>query len=117
MAKTDRIDAAMLARYGALLEARILQAEAQIHNDLKELHVARLALIKDRTVAKNRARNLSSPLLKKHNADRLRQIDRQIKALDEAIISLIGEDATLKARFEFSSLSPAYLRSWPSLSS
>lgn len=100
LAKTDRIDAAMLARYGTLLQPRLLHANTQTQNDLKELHMARLALIKDRTAAKNRAKNLSSPLLKRHNADRLRQIDRQIKAVDEAIMSLIGEDATLKARFD-----------------
>lgn len=100
LAKTDRIDAALLARYGLLLEPRILEANTQIHNDLKELHVARLALIKDRTAAKNRAKSLCSPLLKRHNADRLRQIERQIKAVDEAIMALIGEDVCLKARFD-----------------
>lgn len=100
LAKTDRIDAALLARYGALLEPRILQANTQIHNDLKELHMARLALIKDRTAAKNRAKSLSSPLLKKHNADRLRQIERQMRAVDDAIMALIGADACLKARFD-----------------
>jgi transposase len=100
LAKTDRIDAAMLARYGALLKPRLLQANTQIHNDLKELHVARLALIKDRTAAKNRAKNLSSSLLKRHNADRLRQVERQIKAVDEAIMALIGSDPFFQARFD-----------------
>ncbi|MGV2104123.1 IS110 family transposase [Rhizobium sp. 21-4511-3d] len=100
LAKTDRIDAALLARYGTLLEPRLLQASAQIHNDLKELHMARLALIKDRTAAKNRAKNLSNPLLKRHNGDRLRQVERQIKAVDDAIMALIAEDANLKARFD-----------------
>lgn len=100
LAKTDRIDAELLARYGALLEPRILKANTQICNDLKELHLARLALIKDRTAANNRAKNLSNPLLKKQNADRLRQIERQIKAVDEAIMALIGEDASLKAGFD-----------------
>ncbi|PLK70683.1 IS110 family transposase [Rhizobium sp. TH135] len=100
LAKTDTIDAAMLARYGTLLEPRLLQASAQINNDLKELHVARLALIKDGTAAKNRAKTLSSPLLKRQNADRLRQIERQIKAVDQAILALIAEDTLLKARFD-----------------
>ncbi len=90
----------MLARYGALLEPRLLPANTQIHNKLKELHVARLALIKDGTAAKNRAKTLSSPLLKRQNADRLRQIERQIKAVDEAILALIAEDTPLKARFD-----------------
>ncbi|EHS51007.1 transposase IS116/IS110/IS902 family protein [Rhizobium sp. PDO1-076] len=100
LAKTDRIDAGLLAQYGALLAQRILQANTQTHNDLKELHVARLALIKDRTAAKNRAKNMSNLLLKRQNVDRLRQIERQMKAVDEAIMALIGADVSLKARFD-----------------
>lgn len=100
LAKTDRIDAELLARFGKAIEPRFLQANTKIHNELKELHVARLALIKDGTAAKNRARNLSSPLLKRHSADRLRQIERQIKAVHEAIMTLIAEDASLKVRFD-----------------
>ncbi|WLS01542.1 transposase [Shinella oryzae] len=100
LAKTDRIDAAMLARYGTLLKPRLLQASAQIHTDLKELHVARLALIKDKTATKNRANTFSSPLLKRQNADRRRQIERQIKAVDEAIMALVGADISLQTRFE-----------------
>ena len=60
LAKTDKIDAGLLARYGALLQPRILEANTQLLNDLKELHVARLALAKDRTAAKNRGKNLST---------------------------------------------------------
>lgn len=100
LAKTDRIDAGLLARYGVLLEPRILQADTQIHSDLRELHGARLALIKDRTAAKNRVKSLTSPLLKKQNADRLAQIERQMEAMDRAILMLIGADASLKARFD-----------------
>ncbi len=100
LAKTDRIDAALFSRYGALLEPRVLQAGTQTHSDLKELHMARLALIKDRTAAKNREKSLTNPLLKKHNSDRLRQIEHQIRAVDEAIMDLIAEDRPLKARFD-----------------
>ncbi len=62
--------------------------------------MARLALIKDRTAAKNREKSLTNPLLKKHNSDRLRQIEHQIRAVDEAIMDLIAEDRPLKARFD-----------------
>lgn len=72
--ETDRIDAALLARYGLLLEPRLLQAAADALSDLKELHVDRLALVKERTAAKNRAKNLTQPLLMRQNASRLRQI-------------------------------------------
>lgn len=75
LAKTDRIDAELLALYGQLLAPRILQANTQLLNDLKELHVARLALVKERTAAKNRAKSLTNPLLKKQNAARHKQIE------------------------------------------
>lgn len=100
LAKTDRIDASALALFGTLLKPRLLQADAQIDSDLKELHMARLALIKDRTAAKNRAKNLSCLLLKRQNTDRLRQIERQIEAVDEAIMALVEADASLQAKFD-----------------
>jgi transposase len=65
LTKTDRMDAAMLARFGALIEPPIRPAPEKIIRDLRELHVARTALIKDRTAAKNRQKNLTRPLLKR----------------------------------------------------
>ncbi len=41
LAKTDRLDAAMLARMGALLELEVRPARDPILNDLKDLHMAR----------------------------------------------------------------------------
>ena len=53
LAKTDRLDAAMLARMGALLELEARPARSNALLELKELHIARDALVKDRTAAKN----------------------------------------------------------------
>lgn len=99
LAKTDRVDAELLARYGLLLDPRLLRKNTHVLNDLKELHVARLALLKDRTAAKNRAKNLTQLLLKRQNDVRLRQIDTQMRQIDEAIMRLINVDDGLKARF------------------
>jgi transposase len=100
LAKTDRIDAELLARYGQFLQPRILQTQTHIPSDLKEFHVARQALVKDRTAAKNRSKNLVNPLLKKQNAARLRQIESQLKAVTETIMTLVSNDQTLKARYD-----------------
>ena len=59
LAKTDRLDAAMLARMGALLELEARPARSDALLELKELHIAREALVKDRTAAKNRAKTLT----------------------------------------------------------
>ena len=47
LAKTDRLDAAILARMGALLELQARPAPSEILLELKELYVAREALVKD----------------------------------------------------------------------
>ena len=60
LAKTDRLDAAILARMGALLELEARPARSELLFELKELYVAREALVKDRTAAKNRGKALRS---------------------------------------------------------
>ena len=64
-------------RMGALLQLEARPARSPILNDLKDLHMAREALVKSRTAAKNRAKNLTLAILKRHNAEQLRQIERQ----------------------------------------
>lgn len=99
LAKTDRCDAAMLARMGALLQLQARPPRGQNLNDLKDLHMAREALVKDRTAAKNRSKNVALALLKKLNGERLRQIERQLKAIEAMIVARIKADPELELRF------------------
>ncbi|WP_201285390.1 IS110 family transposase [Chelativorans xinjiangense] len=99
LAKTDRLDAAMLARMGALLDLEARPVRSPVLSDLKDLHMARQALVKNRTAAKNRAKNLTLPILKRHNAEQLRQIERQMAAIDKEIMALIRADPDLARRF------------------
>lgn len=100
LAKTDRMDAAMLARFGALVEPGVRAAPSKIISDLKDLHVARTALIKDRTAAKNREKNLTSSLLKRHVRQRLSSIESHLNEIEAAIRSLINADNDLRRKFE-----------------
>jgi transposase len=99
LAKTDRLDAAMLARMGAMLELEARPARSEVMLELKELYVFREALVKDRTAAKNRGKALTLSLLKRQNAQRLEQIDRQIATLEAAILQIVEADASLADRF------------------
>jgi transposase len=99
-AKTDRLDAAMLARMGALLDLEARPVRSPILNDLKDLHMAREALVKNRTAAKNRAKTLSLPILKRHNTEQLRQIERQVTAIENEIVAIITADQELACRFD-----------------
>lgn len=100
LARTDRLDAAMLARMGALLELEARPARSPILNDLKDLHMARQALVKNRTAARNRAKVITLALLKRHNAAQIRQIERQMAALEAEIRALIESDPDLARRFD-----------------
>jgi transposase len=99
-AKTDIVDAAMLARLGAMLQPPIRPALSQALDDMKELHIARGALIKDRVAAQNRGLIRRSALLKRQAADRLRQIERQIAAIDAELMRRLKAEPALKARFD-----------------
>lgn len=99
LAKTDRLDAAMLARMGALLGIEARPPRSPILNDLKDLHMAREALMKNRTAAKNRAKTLTLQILKRHNAEQLRQIERQMDAIEKEIMALIKAEPDLLRRF------------------
>ena len=98
-AKTDAVDAAMLARMGALLELPSRPISSETLDAMKELQVARLGLVKDRTAAKNREHVCRSPLLKRHAAQRLAQIDRQIAAIDAELKASLSREPELAARF------------------
>ena len=93
-AKTDAVDAQMLARMGAAfkLEAKeLLSEEVMI---LRDLHVARTGMIKDRTRLRNRAHTQDIALLKRQTKARLAQVDRQIAELDAEIARLIAASKT-----------------------
>jgi transposase len=99
LAKTDRLDAAILARMGSLLELEARPARSEVLFELKELYLAREALVKDRTAARNRGKALTLSLLKRQNAQRLEQIDRQIATVEAAILQIVEADESLADRF------------------
>jgi transposase len=98
-AKTDAVDAAMLARFAALLEPPVRPVVSVTLDAMKELQVARRALVKDRVAARNRDHRHRSALLKRHARERLRQIDRQLAAIDAALHAKLAADRALQARF------------------
>jgi transposase len=61
---------------------------------LKDLHVARTGLIKDRTRLRNRAQTQTVAILKRQTKARLAQVERQIAELDAEISALIAARQT-----------------------
>jgi transposase len=98
LAKTDRVDAAMLARMGSLLELQADKPKSETLHNLKGMTTARQALIKDRTAARARLNTATYPLLIKQATLRLRQVERDIAQVDAAIETTISGDKTLSEK-------------------
>jgi transposase len=99
-AKTDRVDARLIARMGAMLEPAPQQPRPAILAELHELQLARSALVRERTAATNRAGRLTLALLRHQHATRLRQIERALGEVDAAIAALIASDQGLARKAE-----------------
>ena len=100
-AKTDAVDARMLATMAAAVEdLRPTEARSEGQRDLAELQQIRDALRKDRVATINRGKHLRTPVGKRVTKQRLEQIDRQLKLIDAEIRRRLGEEKTLERRAE-----------------
>ena len=99
-AKTDAVDAKVLALMGAAVDLRRVEPPSQARRDLAELKTARDALTRDRTAVLHRRGQARHSLVKRQLKLRLEQIERQIKALNAEIGKLIAADDKLSRRPE-----------------
>ena len=95
LAKTDRVDAAMLARMGAVLDLAEQAAPRKILSELRELAAVRRALVKDRTAAKTRLCIAVLPLVRRQLNARIRQIEAQLAQIDAAMSDRVAKDQTM----------------------
>ena len=91
-AKTDQVDARMLAQMGAALTLEPDRPIPQNLRDLKELQVARTALVKDRTRLKNRLQTLTLTFAIRQAKARLALVSRQLRDIDAEISLCIAQD-------------------------
>lgn len=89
-AKTDAVDARLLARMGTALDLCPDTPAQENQHELKQLQVARTALIKDSTRLKNRLRTQTLTFIRRQTKARLAQVKRQLKALDSEITRMLG---------------------------
>jgi len=99
-AKTDAVDAHLLARMGAVLAIKSRPVADERLAELRELRIAHQALLKERTRIKNRRQTLTVALLKRRHDQRLRQIKREVEEVMAAILERIKAEETMARRFE-----------------
>jgi transposase len=95
LAKTDRVDAIMLAKMGAVLSLKADQPKSEVLHILRELMTARRALMKDKVAAKARLQTTRQTLLRNQINARLKQIEIQIRQVDVAIAKKVALDKAL----------------------
>jgi len=98
LAKTDKADALMLAKFGQLMQPKNTINKSQAIDELEQLITARRALLKEKAAINNRQHIFKLPLLKRQIKQKLKQIDVHIKAIDLQCEVLIKDDVQLKAR-------------------
>jgi len=91
-AKTDQVDARMLAQMGVALALEPDAPLSQSQRDLKELQIARMALVKDKTRLKNRLQTLILAFTLKQAKARLTLILRQLSDIEAEINACIAQD-------------------------
>lgn len=105
-AKTDAVDARVLAMMGSALDLVPDVPADKNQLALKELQIARMALIKERTRLLNRSKTQSMAILKRQSKTRLGQIKRQITELEEALLELARQCPKRARAFDILCLIP-----------
>jgi transposase len=100
LAKTDKIDAVILARMATTLQPPVCPASTPQQARLAELISARDGLVRDKIALQNQAKNLTLPLLKRQHKTRLDQIERHIEQIDAEVATIIAADPELARRHE-----------------
>lgn len=99
-AKTDAVDARILARMGASLNLEPDAPISENHLVLRDLQVARTALVKELTRLSNRSHVQVNPLLMRQIKARRTLVERQLGELNDEIARHIASDEALQRKRE-----------------
>ena len=100
LAKTDGVDAAMLARFGEQLAPCATEPAAESLEELRELVHARAAGVKDQTALRNRLGAALSTVVKAELTQMIQRVAAMNRRIEAAIERLIAADTALARRSE-----------------
>lgn len=95
-AKTDALDAALLAEYGRKVQPRPLKKRSAALHRLRELARARARLRETRSQTQVQAHQLTLPELRRQNTAHLRFLQKQLEALEARIAQTLQEEPRLR---------------------
>jgi transposase len=106
LAKTDKIDATVLAQFGLLVKQHCLEKPSGSQVELQQLVERRRQLISLRTAERNRRQQTTSKRLLKSIDAVLKTLDAQIAALEVDMAALVEEHSEWKAKADILTSTP-----------
>jgi len=98
LAKTDRLDARMIARFGETVHPRTVEVGSEKQAELRELVTRRRQLVELRTAEQNRLETTLTKVVRKNVRHLIEQLDKQIRGLEEAIGQLVQNEPELASK-------------------
>lgn len=108
LAKTDRLDARVLAMFAALMTPTVRPPAPQALADLAELMTARMSAVEAQTGLKNQRAEATVKFLQRQLDRRIERGDNDIAALDAAILKRIDADEGLARRYAILTSIPSF---------
>lgn len=106
LAKTDRIDALVLARFGQQVEPRVLEEDPRQRAELMQLVARRRQLIELRTMESNRLQQATARTAQKSIRHVLKLLEKEIKHLEAEIARLLASDDDWRGKITLLSTVP-----------
>lgn len=106
LAKTDRIDARLIARFGQQVRPRAIAQFHEKQDELDQLVTRRRQLIASRTAEKNRMCTATSKVVCKSLQKIVDQLSKEIRRIDAEIAWLVKSDDEWKGRAELLQSAP-----------
>jgi transposase len=108
LAKTDRLDARVLASFAAVMTPPRRPPEPEALEELKELVVARASAVDARTALKNQLSAATTVFLQRQLKRRIERSDQDIAAIEREILTRIEADEEMRRRHAILTSIPAF---------
>ena len=108
LAKTDRLDARVLAAFAAVMHPAVRAPAAPLMTELAELVAARANAVAAQTALKNQFGTAQSKFLKRQLKQRIDRAAKDIAALDGEILKRIEADEILARRYAILTSIPSF---------
>ena len=100
LAKTDRIDAQVLARFGSTMRPTATIPPTKTMADLTEIVVARRQIVEERIAFEQQRSQASLDVVRDQIMDRIELCRRQCRDLDALLLQLVNSDPQIARRFK-----------------